>query len=183
MLLGWEFVDTFDLVGVGTVVLALGTLLLAWWTRSAVRQGNVELERAHRPVLVPLIDVADKLEPRFSRGAATAANRPEPDRLYLPVRNIGMGPALRVVVTVEFGDDEGRPSTHGIESCCEVTEAGISHLAPSAVLVIKNPPLTKMTGFSATLDYEDVAGTGWRTTTRYSTTTKAFHDLDITERS
>jgi hypothetical protein len=45
--------DEIDLTGIATVILALATAGLAWWTRRAVNQGGTEVERAHRPVLVP----------------------------------------------------------------------------------------------------------------------------------
>ncbi len=181
--LGLEFVNEIDATGIGTVVLAAATAGLAFWTHKAVSQGNDEIERAHRPVLIPLADAGDKgLRPRVSGGGATPAQKPEPNRFRLPVRNIGMGPELHVTASVEFGDSEGSRSTHGIDTRCSVAEEAIPHLAPFAVLVITDPPVSSLTGFTVALDYEDIAGNQWMTAARYSTSDDRFHDVKITKR-
>lgn len=182
LVLGFEFVNEIDATGIGTVVLAAATAGLAFWTRKAVGQGNDELERAHRPVLIALADAKDKgLRPQVLRGTGPT-EEPDPSKFLLPLRNIGMGPALHVTAIVEFGDSEGRRSTHGIDTRCGVAEEAISHLAPFAILVVTDAPVNRLTGFTVALDYEDIAGNQWKTAARYATSDDRFHDVKITKR-
>lgn len=176
-----HFTSEIDLTGIGTVVLAVATAVLAGRTAAAVRQGNTEIERANRPVLVPIVDRTREFIPRGSAGFPL---EPTPDsgsdRYYVPVSNIGMGPALRVTSTLSFGDQHGKPSTHGIDTTCNVNVAGISHTSLFTVLVFPSKP-SAHTGFALMVEYEDVAGKKWRTIARYDSTDRIYQDVSIVE--
>lgn len=157
--------NQIDATGIATFVLALATAALAWWTRREVTQSATEVERGHRPVLVPVIDYSQHYSIRQDRTVYLApmldegiAARP----LHLPVRNVGMGPALRVSANVLFGE---RGSS--VRGMANAHVAGISHTAPWALLTFRDTPDGDPVGFQLLLEYEDVAGKRWRTDARY----------------
>jgi len=174
-----HFTNEVDLTGLATLALALATAALASWTAVAVRQGKTQIERTSRPVLVPVVDRARSFVPWGSAGFPL---EPTPDprgvRYYVPVCNVGMGPALQVTGTLSFGDRHGNPSTHGIETTCNVKAAGIAHNEPFAILVFPSKPATA-TGLALTVEYEDVAGRRWSTIARYDLDDRAYHDVTI----
>ncbi len=170
--------DEIDLTGIATAVLALATAGLALWTRRAVNQSGTEIERAHRPVLVPKIDAAQNFQP-WGSGAVPLAPAMDHRTLFVPIRNVGSGPALKVGAHVAFGDAEGQPSTSGIEATAETELAGISHNEPWVVLSFRQTPVDQMIGFVLTLTYEDVAGQAWNSVARYSQATQTFPDIKI----
>jgi hypothetical protein len=175
-----HFTTEIDLTGVATLVLAVATAGLAWWTAIAVRQGNTAIERANRPVLVPTVDRTQSFRPWASTGGYPLEPTPNPGdeaRYYVPVSNVGMGPALRVTGALRFGDRCG-VATEGIETA--ISTAGIAHTEPFAVLVFPCKPSTAA-GFMLSVAYEDVAGKKWRTVGRYALEDRAYHDVTIVE--
>lgn len=125
-----HFTDEIDLTGIATALLALATAGLALWTRRAVNQGTTEVERAHRPVLMPIIDTLQDFPDWAPRGSTVLQDvhlslAPQyiglHDAFYVPIRNVGMGPALHVKATVELGDSTGHSSASGIESTMRST--------------------------------------------------------------
>jgi hypothetical protein len=184
-----EFKDDVDATGVATLLLALvtvalavATIKLATWTKQAVANEAVAVERSHRPVLVPKIDRTHTFWSAYAD-----SNPPlEPHLLgngtfYLPVRNVGMGPALDVVAEVTFGDQYGNPSAHGIASGAQARATGISHDEPWFVIEFAQVPVTDDIGFQVALTYRDVAGKGWITTGRYNHTENRFEDVVVAE--
>lgn len=99
--------------------------------------------------------------------------------LFVPIRNVGSGPALKVEAHVDFGDTQGQPSTSGIQATTETELAGISHNEPWVVLSFRRAPVDQMIGFTLTLTYEDVAGESWNSVARYSQTTQTFPEVKI----
>jgi hypothetical protein len=183
-LLGLHFSHEVDVTGMATVLLALTTAYLARRTGDSVRLGNAELERASRPVLVPHVDRAAVLEVPYT-GLRSSEPPVAPAHvgraLWVPVSNVGTGPALQVRATVSFGDIDGQPSTHGIDTRCHAAAAAISNALAYAVLVFPEAPAEGKTGFTMQIEYEDVAGKRWWTEARYSESSKLFHDVAIRE--
>src|ERR1700691_4112232 len=88
---------------VGTLTLAIvtGVSLAFGWT--SLRQGQREVEEAHRPVVVPVLPTRPPASSSRSGRGPRPAYEPElsgPDGLRFPVQNIGSGPALRVEATI-----------------------------------------------------------------------------------
>jgi hypothetical protein len=178
LLAGFHVTDEIDLTGIATVVLALATAGLAWWTRRAVEQGRTEVERAHRPVLVPVTE-RSQLFTAWGEGTVPLMPTYNSGNFHLPIRNVGMGPALDMKAEITFGDSEGKPSTHGIESTAHAEAAGISHETPWTILTFRPVPISGPTGFSVTLTYSDVADMRWSTTARYSQDAQSYPDMTI----
>jgi len=171
--------DEIGLTGIATAGLAGATMVLAWWTRRAVKQSGTEIERAQRPVLVPKIDASQRFMPWSVGGALALAPTLHDRTLFVPVRNVGMGPALRVRAHVAFGDVEGKASTSGIEATTQLDLAGISHDEPWVILSFRQTPVKEVIGFVLTLTYEDVAGQMWTSTARYSQVSETFPVVEI----
>jgi hypothetical protein len=98
---------------------------------------------------------------------------------YVPIRNAGAGPALKVRAQISFGDVEGNPSTLGAASDSDTELAGISHLESWVTLTFRRVPVQGATGFVLRLTYEDVAGQSWTTEARYSKATTTFPEVSI----
>jgi uncharacterized membrane-anchored protein YhcB (DUF1043 family) len=139
-MLALEFIDTFDLTAIGTLALAVATFVSLYFARRALKQAQQqitlgqeqleqtqreielsrrEVEEAHRPVVVPIADSTARMDVHLAK--APLEKQPqllERGHLFVPVRNIGAGPALNVEVSIAFLDDAGatgpRPGqTHG----------------------------------------------------------------------
>lgn len=174
------FNGTWDWTAVGTLALAIvtGVSLLFGW--KSLRQGQKEVEEAHRPVLVPLAD-SRPLE-------VVEAGLPEPSaarplflgegQLAVPIENVGTGPALRVEASVQMLNPEGGPTAVGTGGMEPAVLAGIK-AAGSVAPVIKIGGLAEVPGFWLTLTYEDVAGKGWITKARYIATVRRYADVTV----
>jgi hypothetical protein len=98
----------------GTAALAILTLvsLLFGWralrqTQSEIDLSRREVEEAHRPVVVPFIDIADRFHLVAGQGPVAAGPQLRPGGLRIAVKNIGSGPALDVEVAVTARDGAG----------------------------------------------------------------------------
>jgi hypothetical protein len=105
---GWE-----ALVAVGTLGLAVATVVLALLTRALARSGTAEVRAQWRPVLVLGVDpwsspaemaadVPSDMPTRTGR-AVQVIVRPARIVLFVRVRNVGRGPALHVRAQLEPG--------------------------------------------------------------------------------
>ena len=92
-----------------TATLAFVTLWVVVLTRRALTESRKEVQEAHRPVVVPLND--NREIPVVLGAAGHPQERARPfgshESLYLPVENIGSGPALDVLVRVWALDGPG----------------------------------------------------------------------------
>src|ERR1700680_4128893 len=101
------FNGTWDWTAIGTLALAFVTLLLAsatFWmvkltrgslaqTKDEIALSRREVEEAHRPVLVPVVDTTSYID--LGADGANRERRPQLEpggRLFVPVENIGSGP-------------------------------------------------------------------------------------------
>jgi hypothetical protein len=85
----WE-----GLTAVATLVLAAGTVYLAWSTRKVARGTQAEVLAQWRPVLLPSPDAADRKSVGYSI---------DEGRLFVKVRNAGRGPALFIRARLDPG--------------------------------------------------------------------------------
>jgi hypothetical protein len=163
-----------DAVATATVALAIVTLALAavtaWGITSGRADARNQLAASYRPVVVPFMQAAESV--RFRGGTIPAIRGPyieenpadRPDlptysAAFLPVVNVGKGPALNV-----RGDFTGPRSQGRTEDATEAIAAG-----ERGVVAFENATGQSLqyTGndasVSATLEYDDVAGTTYRT--------------------
>jgi hypothetical protein len=83
-------------VAIGTIGLALGTLLLAWSTRTAALRAAEDVRSQWRPALVP----GDSAEPSFSASELKEEN----SLLTIKVINVGRGAAYAIDAGLDLGD-------------------------------------------------------------------------------
>jgi hypothetical protein len=164
---------------VGTLTLAIVTgisLVFGW---KSLRQGQREVEEAHRPVVVPVLltrpSVDRSVSSRSGRGPRPAYE-PEvsgPDGLRFPVQNIGSGPALRVEArTRRLGP--GAPG--GRQTPAMAAGIGVTEIVP---LEVKFPREGELPDFDLTVTYEDVAGKKWSTVGRYIADNRQYLGVEI----
>jgi hypothetical protein len=185
------FDGTWDWTAVGTLALALATFVSLYFARRALGQAQEqirlgqrqleqtqreielsrrEVEEAHRPVVVPVV-IAGRphLAQSVSRGPSDYPLRPcvmESGKLVVPVQNIGAGPALNVVASIERLEDDGGPWRGAIEQQTPGKATGISPGAPVHIEVFYHG-WEERWSFRLTVAYEDIAGKRWATVGDY----------------
>jgi hypothetical protein len=168
------FAGNWDATAVGTLALAAVTAVsLAFGWRS-LRQGQREVEEAHRPVVMPII------RGTFMDLGADGKHETRPKlittgQLVLPVENIGPGPALDLEATMTYYDDDGPSSSaRGPQTPAAVAGLGVSAFAPLYL------DAEGWNGdFLLVIDYKDVAGKTWRTQARFVQKLKRYVDLAV----
>jgi hypothetical protein len=170
----------WDATAVGTLALAIVTGVSLWFGWKSLRQGQKEVEEAHRPVLMPLAD-SRPLEVVETGLPERPAARPlflGEGQLAVPIQNIGTGPALRVEASVQMLNPEGGPTGVGTGGMEPAVLAGIK-ASGSVAPIIRIHGLADVPGFWLTLTYEDVAGKGWITKARYIATDRRYTDVTV----
>jgi hypothetical protein len=164
------FHNVWDWTAIGTLALALVTaiaLVIGWLTlrqtKREIALSRREVEEAHRPVLVPVLDRtrAITLEPG---GTPNPAEPIVPgNRIFVPVENIGSGPALEVEMGLTLDGHNVPDGLKGHEGTMDAPGIGVGHLTtlelPMAGAVIAP--------FDLRLSYRDVAGKPWVTRARF----------------
>lgn len=140
-------------------------------TQDEIALSRSEVEEAHRPVLVPVVIAhPPDLVPRSISGSRrTFPDRPsvaESGVLAVPVQNIGSGPALCVVASIERLDEQGKPYTGAIEQQTPGRVAGVGK-DQAVPIEIRYHGWEERWNFQLRLEYEDVAGKRWVTVGRY----------------
>jgi hypothetical protein len=184
------FNDTWDWTAIGTLALAVVTLAAVIVAAVALRQtkGEIEISRreveeAHRPVIVPLADRTSFMNLGADGASLERCPQLRPSgRLFVPVRNIGPGPALNIEVSVGLLDDAGDPTT-AAPGGTPGRLAGLGELRSKPVLIELhgwgNSSNGDMPSFSLTVDYDDVAGKSWRTSCIYVVPTGRYDGMTI----
>jgi hypothetical protein len=178
------FNSTWDWTAVGTLTLALVTLLLAaatFWmvkltrrslsqTKDEIALSRREVEEAHRPVLVPFQKSGDRLTfrggeifagggPQVSENDPERQDLPRYSAVFLPVENVGTGPALNV--RGEFTGPHGAGTTRFPTEAVAVGARGVVTFenwdGDSLAFTGNDSTVT------AAIDYDDVAGRTHRT--------------------
>ncbi|MGP0101138.1 MAG: hypothetical protein ACLPUT_05895 [Solirubrobacteraceae bacterium] len=190
----------WDATAVGTLALALATFVSLFFARGALKktQDQIELgqaqleqtqreielsrrevEEAHRPVLVPVV------EPRkYMDLGADGAGMPQVPQLlshghlYVPVENVGSGPALNVEASVSgVSIPEDARTEH--QTSARLAGLGEGHFR---ALLIDLPFWKELWSFMLTVEYSDLAGRGWCTTAVFLRDTKRYDIVTIIER-
>jgi hypothetical protein len=177
-----------DAVAIGTGALAIFTGGLAWATwrmaQAAERQSAlalVQVQRAHRPVLVPLQRAAESLNfrggtveigggPQVSENPSDRDDLPHFSAAFLPVENVGMGPALNVRGSLITGQGHG---------AVKFPTEGIAARGRGVVTFETLPGVSvNYSGndneLNAVVEYDDVAGTTYRTRIRFDVGSNAY---------
>jgi len=191
VLLGLVFTDEVDPTALATLALALvtvGTLLLTMrslrytkhalqQTREEVELSRREVEEAHRPVIVPIVDATRKIKPNRPDSPSTGPQLMSQGLLWVPIENIGSGPALSIEVSVQLAS----PSSTQVLGDESVTGAiaglGVDHRLP---VEIRADSVTNVSDFRITIDYRDVAEKPWKTQARYLASRNRYEDIVIT---
>jgi hypothetical protein len=196
VVIGFEISDNLDWTAVGTMVLAAvtGASLLFGWR--SLRQGQREVEEAHRPVLVP---VADSRIVRIPGG--TQAQReggwffsakslreeelpawptvPATGLLVVPVENIGSGPALRVRVQLWPYDIKEWYGGWNSQKSVGTVPTAIGVAQGVTPLEIELPNLSDVPRFRIDVSYTDVAGKEWWTYAEWVPTNNRYEGLNL----
>lgn len=198
------FDGAWDWTAVGTLALALATFASLYFARRALGQAQEqirlgqrqleqtqreielsrrEVEEAHRPVVVPVVVARP---PEFvplpvNKNRSSYPLRPcvvAPGKLVVPVQNIGTGPALNVVVSIERLQDDGEPWTGAIERQTRGKATGISPGAPVHIEV-QYHGWEQRWSFRLTVAYEDLAGKRWATVGDYIGGSQCFEGVAV----
>jgi hypothetical protein len=191
------FNGTWDWTALGTLTLAIVTgisLAFAWGslkqtqrqiklgqeqleqTQREIELSRREVEEAHRPVVMPLADYRLMDFMRFGR-PVSAKPWAETNMLYIPIENVGPGPALGIQVAAKLLSSAGDWSgTAGGEHPGVAAALGTSS---RIAVCIGIPGLASLTGFSLTVTYRDVAGKEWLTDARYVLDLDRYTDLTL----
>jgi hypothetical protein len=164
-----------ELTAYATLGLAGVTGVLAWLTRRSLLQTSEEIglsrrevEEARRPVVIPFVNEPDQHVPRI-----------EGDRLWLPVQNIGSGPALRVEASVRFltGTDEITRKLQPLRlagSAVGIAVAQMAWLGNGDHIAVGHDR-----DFEVWITFEDVAGKRWVTFSRWSAKERRYADSTL----
>jgi hypothetical protein len=172
MLLG--FAGNWDATALGTLALAAVTAVSLAFGWKSLRQGQREVEEAHRPVVMPVVrgtfmdlgaDGKHEESPKLLNGVC----------LVVPLENIGSGPALDLEATMTYYDDNGPSSTaRGAQAPAAVAGLGVSAFAPLYL------DAEGWNGdFLLSINYKDVAGKSWRTQARFVRALKRYIDVEV----
>jgi hypothetical protein len=194
------FADNWDATALGTLALAAATFASLFFARRSLGQmqqqiklgqaqleqtqreielSRSEVEEAHRPVLVPIVDSTSFMD----LGAAGAGRERHPQlepggHLFVPIENIGSGPALNVEASVSGTSipDEAR-TEHQMSA--RVAGLGEGHFR---ALLIELPFWRELWSFTLSIEYSDVAGKRWHTVAEFLRETRRYEAVTISAR-
>jgi hypothetical protein len=171
------FQNVFDWTAVGTLALAAVTavaLIIGWvtlrQTKDEIALSRREVEEAHRPVLVPFQRSGTDIKfrggeipagggPHLSENDPAREDLPHYSATFMPIENVGVGPALNV--RGEFTGPRGAGTTRFPTEAVAAGAHGVVTFenwdGDSLSFTGNDPPV------SAVVDYDDVAGRTHRT--------------------
>jgi hypothetical protein len=171
--------STIDVTGAATLLLAIMTFvsvivggLALHRNQSEIDLSRREVEEAHRPVLIPVVE--------FTPGNLSRPDRPAyvgDGRLLVRLKNIGMGPALQIEAIAALLGRAATANPGPAQDTALLTGLGMGQ---QHEFTIK----TRFTGdhippFQLSLHYSDVAGKEWVTIARYSPEHAAYVEMGI----
>lgn len=172
MIAAWTFSESVDLTAVGTLALAAVTLVSLVFAAGSLRQtrreidlSRLEVEEAHRPVLVPT---------PLSQPSVVAVSE-----LAIAVTNIGMGPALTIEASASLLDAEGNPSLAPTGEQTPALMPGLAADSASTLTIPVDQHWGAGVSFELTLRYTDVAGKAWETVGKYLDAHQRYEALVI----
>ncbi len=173
VLFALEFNDTFDLTAIGTIALAVVTVVSLVFGWRSLRLSRAEVEEAHRPVLVPLADDREiTLVGRDVPPKIAARPRSSTNLLLVPIENIGTGPALDIVARIELRNPDGGPTAVAPAAASALVGLRADGRVPLRFLLRGLGGQTP--GFRVAVTYNDVAGRGWQTEAVYASSNDRY---------
>lgn len=149
---GLEGFHELDPVAVATIILAAATFYMARYTAEQVEMTRLEINASQRPVIVPT--VLSGYGGKQGPGGRGALNR-----IVVPVKNLGRGPAINIDVYCE-GDDF-------IGSIAE-NHAALG-AGEEAQVLFPNNGGSDVHPFAITIVYDDLGGQSYKTTAQWDT--------------
>jgi hypothetical protein len=167
------FAGNWNATAVGTLALAVVTGISLAFGWKSLRQGQREVEEAHRPVVMPLVRGTSMDLGADGRTHKTRPTLLPTGQLVVPVENIGAGPALNLEATMTYYDDNGPSSSaRGPQTPAAVAGLGVSAFEPLYL------DAEGWNGdFLLTIGYDDVAGKTWRTQGRFVRTLRRYVEI------
>jgi hypothetical protein len=196
------FAGDWDATAIGTLALAIVTgvsLAFGWGslrqtqqqiglgqeqleqTQREIELSRREVEEAHRPVLVPLHDtrridsVSEGDTVKTTSARPSLGGPPGMLKLRIPIENVGVGPALKLIAVVRTND--------GFMSLRQLTA-----LRADGRLIIEvdldtqpEPGEVRLPNHALVLTYEDVSGKPWITKAEYAAASERYEDLVLEE--
>jgi hypothetical protein len=168
---------------IGTLTLALitGVSLAFGW--NSLRQGQREVEEGHRPVVVPLsesgtLSLVDRENKPWTVQARPWASNDGDNELNIPFENIGPGPGLKLVATVEVpGTDSGLVRSDAV-ALGSATRLSLRFIVDGLEDASRRDQVP-VPDFCITVTYDDVSGKRWMTSGRYAASRKIYEDVSI----
>jgi hypothetical protein len=164
------FHNTWDWTAIGTLALALVTavaLVIGWLTlrqtRREIALSRREVEEAHRPVLVPVLDRTRAITLQADGPPVPAVPTVPGNRVFVPVENIGSGPALEVEMALTLKGFAVPEGIRDLEGTMNAPGIGVGHLT-TLELPLAGAVLAP---FDLRLTYRDVAGKLWVTRAQF----------------
>jgi hypothetical protein len=174
VLFALEFSDNVDPTAIATIALAVLTLAAVVVggkalskTQTEIEWSRKEVEEAHRPVLIPVYDEAQELQPSGTLVIHRAKPRyQERERVVLPIKNIGSGPALNIMLSLApLPANEPAGDRDALRwSTTRILGLGVMEILWVTVRV---PDVTEVPDFALSLVYMDVAEKVWKTEADY----------------
>jgi hypothetical protein len=190
MLLGLVFTDEVDPTALATFALAfatVATVILTMrslrYTRHALEQTREEVklsqrqvEEGHRPVVVPLLDATRRIKPSRPDSPSMGPQLMSSGLLWVPIENIGSGPALSIEVSLKLTSSSGAEVVGDNDTGGAIAGLGVDHLIAVEFHV---SGLTSVSDFRMSIDYRDVAGKLWKTQARYAAMSNRYEEIAI----
>jgi hypothetical protein len=191
------FNGTWDWTAIGTLALATATFVSLFFARRTLGQmqqqiklgqeqlvqtqaeialSRREVEEAHRPVLVPVVDSTSYMDLGADGANRERCPQLEPGgHLFVPIENIGSGPALNVEASVS---GVSIPDDAHTEHQTSARTAGLGH-GHFRALLIELPFWKELWSFTLCVEYSDVAGKGWCTVVQFLRETGRYDAVTI----
>ena len=169
---------TFVLAVITLVSVIVGGLALRK-AQNEIDPSRREVEEAHRPVLIPVIDETQSLSEYDANTASLL--RPyykDAARVVIPIKNIWSGPALSITAAITPRNDAGDFSEVWGDNKHSATVVGLGVSEVYAVAVYADR-LGDLPNFDLWLTYEDVAGKTWQTSAKFLKQSSEFTALSI----
>lgn len=145
---GLEGFRELDPVAIATIILASATFYMAQHAAEQLQISRLELNASQRPVIVPTV---------LSSVTDGPAGRGAQNRIVVPIKNVGRGPAINIDVSC-MGDDF--PTSIGENHPVLGTNEEVD------LLFLSNGGQT-IHPFAVTIVYDDLAGQFYRTTAHW----------------